>query len=151
MLKRIVNPNEFNQLLDDLSELFDSADKTEGHALLSHDKDSIKANYSHASILAWDLFVWGNKTNNKFDAVIAFVNDKNAKFGKRIFHEFLWLSKNPKVGYKLFSEACKFARQHDFEYMAMNTVVKNPSHEKVKSFYIKMGLVKDSETYICKL
>jgi hypothetical protein len=151
MIKRIVNPNEFNQLLDDVFELFDLEDKSEGHALLRHDKNSIRANYSHPAILSWDFFVWGNKTHDKFDAVIAFVNDKNVKFGRKIFSEFIWLSKNPKVGYKLFSEASKFARQNNFEYMVMNTVVNNPSHSKVKSFYTKMGMIKDSETYICKL
>jgi hypothetical protein len=151
MIKRIVNPNEFNQLLDDIFELFELDDQEAGHAILRHDKESIKANYSHTSILAWDFFVWGHKNKNKFDAVIAFINDKNVKFGVKIFHEFVWLSKNPKVGYKLFSEASEFARRNDFEYMIMNTVLKNPSYPKVKSFYTKMGMVKDSETYICKL
>jgi transcriptional accessory protein Tex/SPT6 len=151
MIKRIINPEEFDQLLDDIFELFELENKKQAHALLQHNKTSIKANYSHLGILAWDFFVWGNKTNDKFDAVIAFFHDKNAKFGKKIFSEFVWLSKNPKVGYKLFSEACDFARLNNFEYIVMNTVVRNPSHEKVKSFYTKMGLVKDSETYIGKL
>lgn len=151
MVKRILNPEEFNQLLDDLYELFKEENIKEGHVLLPHDKKSIQANYSHKSILAWDLFVWGHLNDGKFDAMIAFFNDKNVKFGTAIFNEFLWLSKNPKAGYKLFSEAIKFARANNFSHVISHTVVNNLHHEKVKSFYEKMGFLKDSETYICKL
>lgn len=151
MVKRIVNPSEFEQLVEDIFELFDSENYNEGHFFLKHNKESIKANFSHNAILAWDFYVWGHKTNNKFDAVIAFVNDKSSKFGEKIFSEFVWLSKNPKAGYKLFKEAAQFARHNGFQHIIMNTAVRNSSHHKVKSFYEKMGFIKDSETYICKL
>lgn len=151
MVKRVTNPEEFNQLLDDIFNLFEIENSDSGHFFLKHNKETIKSTYSHKSILAWDFFVWGNKTNNKFDAVIAFVNDKNAKFGERIFHEFVWLSKNPKVGYKLFKQAMDFARDNEYKYLVMNTAVKHPMHNKVKAFYTKMGLIKDSESYICKI
>jgi hypothetical protein len=151
MVKRILNPDEFDQLLDDIFELFQQENSTEGHVLLQHDKKCIQANFSNRSILAWDFFVWGHLNNGKFDAVIAFINDKNVKFGTATFNEFIWLSKNPIAGYKLFSEAVKFARANKFSHIISHTVVNNPHHEKVKSFYKKMGFLKDSETYICKL
>jgi hypothetical protein len=150
-IKRITNPEEFKVVLDDLMELFKQDDVDAAHQLLSHSVESIKNAFSHKSILAWDFFLWANFNGSKFDAIIAFVNDKNVKFNESIFSEYLWLSKNPKVGYKLFSTAIKFAKANDFKYISMNTVVKHPKHEKIKSFYTKLGFLKDSETYISKL
>ncbi len=73
------------------------------------------------------------------------------KFNCKLFCEYLWLSKNPKTGYRLFSEAVKFAREKEYKYILMSTVVQHPKHEKIKNFYRKMGFLKDSETYIAKL
>lgn len=150
-IKRITNPTEFCDLIDDMDALFKLENASSGHKLLTHNAESLKANFSHPSILAWDLFVWGNKNAGSFDACIMFVNDKNPKFATKIFSEFLWLSKNPKAGYKLFKTAIDFARKNDFEFIVMNTVTSHPSHEKVKSFYNRMGFLKDCETYISKL
>lgn len=151
MIKRIFNPAEFGKLIDDMYELFEQHDSTEGHALLVHSPETIKANFSHPSILAWDFLVWGNLKDGKFDAMIAFNKMRCPKFNEEIIHEFLWLSKNPRAGYKLFKTATNAARKMGCKYVTMSTVVNNPSHEKVKSFYKKMGFLKDSETYISKL
>lgn len=150
-IKRITNPTEFNQLIDDLDHLFHDENLHCGHKFLIHNADFIKKSFSHVSILAWDLFVWAHKNNEKFDSCIMFFNDKNAKFGENIFSEFLWLSKNPKTGYSLFRTAVNFARKNDFKLISMSTVVSHPKHEKVKNFYKKMGLLPDSITYIGKL
>lgn len=150
-IKRITNPAEFNRLADDMKELFLEEDSNSGHAFLQHDIEVIKSSFSHTSILNWDLFVWAHEENNKFDSCIVFFNEKSSKFGVKLFSEFMWLSKNPKVGYALFSTAVKFARKNKFEYIVMSTVVSHPKHEKIKSFYQKMGFIKDSETYISKL
>ena len=102
--------------------------------------------------MAWDFFVWANKNDSgKFDAVIAFLNNKNEKFGKEIFAEYIWLSKNPRVGQKLLGIAMKFARQKEFKYVMMSCVEAHPKSHKVANFYKKMGFIKDSETYIAKL
>jgi hypothetical protein len=150
-IKRITNPEEFNQLIDDLDGLFTSENLHHGHKFLVHDADCIKRSFSHVSILAWDLFVWANKENGKFDSCIMFFNEKSAKFGQKIFAEFLWLSKNPKMGFSLFSKAVKFAKENDFKLICMSTVTGHPKHAKIKSFYEKIGLVQDSITYIGKL
>ncbi len=150
-IKRITNPVEFGKLIDDLYILFKEEDVSGGHQLLSHNAETIKSCYGHSALLAWDVFVWGNETNGKFDAGIIFLNEKSVKFGCVIFSEFLWLSRNPRVGYKLFKTATSFAKAKGFKTLCMSTVVKSPKHEKVKSFYNRIGLLKDSETYICKL
>lgn len=150
-IQRITNPDDFCRMIDDLEVLFSQEDITSGHQLLKHNAETIKASFGHTQLLNWDLFVWGHEDNHHYDSCIIFYNDKNAKFGKRIFSEFLWLSKNPKVGYKLFKTAVEFARKQKFEFISMSTVVKHPKHSKTKSFYEKMGFLKDSETYISKL
>ena len=112
MIKRILDPKEFKILLSDVFVIFEEDNEENGHALLKHNKDYIYNAFGHKSILAWDFFVWGNLNEyNKFDAVIAFVNNKNEKFGKEIFAEYIWLSDNPRVGRKLLSKAVSFAKE----------------------------------------
>ena len=149
-IKRITNPEELKTVLDDLMELFKQDDDT-AHQFVKHDVQSIKNAFCYKTILAWDFLVWANHDGLKFDSMIAFINDKNVKFNEKIFSEYLWLSKNPKMGYKLLSTAIKYAKENDFKYISMNTVVKHPKHEKIKSFYEKLGFLKDSENYISKL
>tara|TARA_R100001377_G_scaffold78669_1_gene56511 strand:- start:142 stop:600 length:459 start_codon:yes stop_codon:yes gene_type:complete len=152
MIKRILDPKEFKVLLDDMDVLFKEDNEVNGHALVKHNKEYIYNAFGNKSILAWDFFIWGNLNEfNKFDAVIAFINDKNEKFGKEIFSEYLWLSNNPRVGRKLLSKAVSFAKEKEFEYITMSCVEAHPKSQKVASFYKRMGFIKDSETYIAKL
>ena len=152
MIKRILDPQEFKVLLDDIEGLFEEENETQGHALLKHNKEYIFNSFGDKSILAWDFFVWPNLNSvGKFDAMIAFLNNKNEKFGEEIFAEYLWLSKNPKVGQKLLGNAMKFAREKEFKYVMMSCVAAHPKARKVANFYEKMGFIKDSETYIAKL
>jgi hypothetical protein len=147
-IKRITNPEEFRLMINDLNNLFS---EEKGHLFLDHDAESIKRFFSNQIILNWDFFVWANFNGENYDAMIAFTNEKSVKFNCKLFNEYLWLSKNPKVGYRLFREAIKFAREKDFKYILMSTVTNNPKHEKIKNFYKKMGFLKDTETYIAKL
>tara|TARA_R110000787_G_scaffold212760_1_gene322371 strand:+ start:247 stop:705 length:459 start_codon:yes stop_codon:yes gene_type:complete len=152
MIKRILDPKEFKVLLDDIFGLFEKEDGVNGHALVKHNKEYIYNAFGNKSILAWDFFIWGNRNeSDKFDAVIAFVNNKNEKFGKEIFSEYIWLSDNPRVGRKLLSKAVSFAKEKEFEYIMMSCVEAHPKSQKIANFYQKMGFIKDSETYIAKL
>ena len=151
MIKRITNPVEFKKLMDDIFDLFDYENENEGH-FLKHNKEYIVNAYANTATLAWDFFVWANLNEcDKFDSIIAFLNHKNEKFGEEIFTEYLWLSKNPKVGHRLIGKALKFAREKEFKYVIMSCAEANPKSEKVARFYKKMGFIKDSETYIAKL
>tara|TARA_R100001509_G_scaffold164221_1_gene141033 strand:+ start:217 stop:675 length:459 start_codon:yes stop_codon:yes gene_type:complete len=152
MIKRILDPKDFKALMDDIFIVFDMENENQGHALLKHNKEYIVNAFANKSVLAWDFFVWANYNDKgKFDAMIAFLNNKNEKFGEEIFLEYLWLSKNPKVGQKLLGIAMKFAREKEFKYVMMSCVEAHPKSRKVAKFYEKMGFVKDSETYIAKL
>ena len=152
MIERILNPQKFKKAADEIFDLFDHENKNEAHHFLTHNKEYICNAFAHKHILAWDFFVWGNfNSQNKCDAMIAFLNNKNEKFGEEIFAEYIWLSKNPKVGYKLLVTALKFAREKEFKYVTINRVMGHPNSSKVASFYEKLGFIKDSETYIAKL
>ena len=152
MIKRILDPEEFKTLLDDIFILFDMENENQGHSLLTHNKEYIFNASGDKSLLAWDFFVWANYNDEgKFDSIIAFLNNKNEKFGVEIFLEYLWLSKNPRVGQKLLGIAMKFAREKEFKYVMMSCVEAHPKSDKVAKFYEKMGFIKDSETYIAKL
>jgi hypothetical protein len=148
-IKRILNPVDFHQVVDDISLSFE--EKGFNNFLLKYNTESIKINYSNNKLLNWDFFVWANFNGQNYDGVICFSNEKNPLFNERIFSQCLWLSKNPKIGYKLFSTAIKFAKEKDFKYIRCKTHSDNSQNEKVKSFYKKIGLLKESETYICEL
>lgn len=149
-IKRIVNPTEFCRVIDDLYLLFQQ-DLNSSHSLLKYNPESIKRAFSNTKFLNWDFFVWANFNGEKYDGIICFLNDKNVFFNEQIFSQKLWLSKNKKVGYKLFSTAIKFAKEKDFKYVKCKTCIDNIQNKKVKSFYKKVGLIEESETYICKL
>jgi hypothetical protein len=151
MIKRILDPEDFKILADDIFNYFNLENEESGHYFLIHDKQSIINNFANKYILAWDVFVWANFNGKNYDSVVIFINDKSVKFNQPIFLEFIWLSKNPKVGYKLFKEAVSFARARKFKYICMSRVYKHPKSEKVKNFYEKMGLIKDTQTFIGKL
>ena len=151
MIKRILDPQEFELLISDISNLFEFENENQGHYFLKHSKETITNCFSNKHILAWDMFVWANHNGENYDSIIMFFNDKNAKFNERIFSEYLWLSKNPKMGYKLFKEAMNFARQNKFKYVTMSRVMKHPHSNGVMSFYEKMGFIKDTETFITEL
>lgn len=152
MIKRITNPDEFCDLVDSMRNLIPKSDIYESHALgLTHDTESIKLNFANKHLLAWDIFVWANKENNKYDACIIFIKDKSVKFGLEIFSEYVWISKNPKIGFKLLKEAIKFARENKINFISVSSLSANPKSEKLESFYKKLGFVKDSTTYIARL
>ena len=151
MIKRILDPEEFKKLADDIFDLHEFENENQGHYFLNHNKETIVNSFGNKHILAWDMFVWANHNGNNYDGVIMFFNDKNAKFNERIFAEYIWLSKNPKMGHKLFKEATNFARQQGFKYITMNRVMKHPHSHGVMKFYEKMGFIKDTETFIAKL
>ena len=151
MIKRITNPVEFKEAVEDIFFLFDFENESQGH-FLKHNKKYIINAFAHKHILAWDFFVWANLAEGgKCDAMIAFVNQKNEKFGEEIFSEYIWLSKNPRVGQRLLGVALKFAKEKEFKYATMNCVSAHPDADKVARFYKKMGFVKDCETYITAL
>ena len=149
-IKRIVNPVEFHKVIDDLNNTF-KEDEYLNTGLLKYNAESIKRNFNNNKLLNWDLFVWANFNGENYDAMICFLNEKNVFFNEQIFSQHLWLSKNKKIGYKLFSTAIKFAKEKDFKYVKCKTCIDNIQEKKVKSFYEKIGLLKQSETYICKL
>lgn len=151
MIKRILDPEEFKIVANDIFNIHEFENENEGHYFLKHKKETIVNAFANKHLLAWDLFFWANHNGESYDAIIGFINDKNIKFGEHIFSEYIWLSKNPKVGYRLFQEAKKFARQKGFKYITMSRVMKHPNSESVKRFYEKMGFIKDVETFIAKL
>ena len=152
MIKRLRDPKEFERAIKDISRLFDYENNNEGHFFLKHDEDGIIKCFAHTQILNWDLMVWANENSDgNYDALIAFLNEKNEKFGERIFSEYLWLSKNPKVGCRLFKIAVDEAKKRKFKYIKMGAAMAHPKHEKVIRFYKRMGFLKDSEVYIARL
>lgn len=123
-----------------------------GHALnLKHDPDLICKSLSHESLLIWNIHVWVHFNGDQYDSIFIGIIRKSEKFNKKIMDEYLWLSKNPKTGTKLYKIACDFAKSQKCEFISMNVVENHPLSNKIKNFYKKNGYVKDSENYIKKI
>lgn len=151
MIKRITDPQEFKKAADNIYELF-SEDEIYGHQFdLKHNKDIIVNSFSHPKTLAFDVFVWANLENDNYDAIGIFINDKSVKFGEPILTEFLWLSKNPKAGFKILKEATKLAREKNIKYVCLTSVENHPLSERNERVYKKLGFKKDSTVFIGKL
>ena len=152
MIKRITNPKEAEALAKDIREIFPSIDDNSiGHYFLEHNVDSILEVFNNKQSLYCSCFVWANEEDSKFDSIVVFLRDNNPKFGSEIFTEYLWLSKNPKIGFKLLKTAIDFARANNFEYISVSHTEKNPQKEKLARLYEKLGFKKDCVSYIAKL
>jgi len=153
MIKRIVSSEQFSKVVDNVSDYLNLDDESNNYYhLLPNNGESLKQAFGHDKMLAFNVFVWANLNDqNKYDAAIIFLKDRSPKHGVELFSEYIWLSANPKVGYKLFATAIKFARDNGFEYIQMGISENSPTRHKVKSLYGKLGFLKASESYIAKL
>jgi hypothetical protein len=151
MIKRILDPEEFKVVAADIFELHEYDLEHSAHHFIRHNKESVIENFANKYLLCWKVFVWAHYNGEQWDAVILFIEDTNPMFGTKMFSEHIWLSKNPKVGYKLLTTALKFAKKKEFNVVVMSAVEKHPGSDKVKKFYKQLGFKKDSETYIAKL
>jgi GNAT superfamily N-acetyltransferase len=150
MIKRVIDPEELSDAIDDIFILFEDENKNEAHNYLPHDKESIKKKFCNKYVLASEAFVWVNYEDDRYDAIIGFVKD-GAKFGVDVLTEYIWLSKNPKVGFKLLEKATDFARKINCNYITISTVEKHHLSKRNERFYKKIGFKKDFTTFIKKI
>jgi hypothetical protein len=153
MIERITNPEKFEKAVNNIFDSLDiDSEENPYYQIIPNDRQSFIKAYSHKGLLAQNVFAWGNLNNlGEYDAGILFVRQPDAKLNKVFFTEQVWLSNNPKVGFKLMATALEFARNQGFEYIRMGAAVKSPAYEKVKKFYKKMGFLLEAESYIAKL
>jgi hypothetical protein len=150
--KKIISPEEMEKVAKDIYSLHEIDNEKYGHVLdLKHDHELIYKSLSHESLLIWNIHVWVHFNGEKYDSIFIGIIRKSEKFNKKIMDEYLWLSKNPKTGVKLYKIACEFAKSQKCEFISMNVVENHPLSDKIKSFYKKMNYVKDSENYIKKI
>lgn len=153
MIQRIIDPEEFKKATNDIFDLLNvDAEENTWHYLIPNNRKSFIDAFAHKALLSFDVFAWANLNDQgKYDAAIVFIKQRSERYGVDIFCEHTWLSGNPKVGFKLFATALKFARDNNYEYICVSRSLKSPNADNVERFYNKMGFIKDTETYIAKL
>ena len=148
-IKKIVTVTEWEAVAKDISELFKEDNEKYGHACkLKHDCELIAKCLSHESILLWNMHVWAHFNGEKWDGIFIGCIRKSEKFNKKMMDEYLWLSKNSAKGMRLYKIAKKYAKDQGCEVIHMNVAENHPRSEKLKSIYIKLGFIKDTESYI---
>lgn len=141
MIKKITNPQEYLQLLDNLDSLWEEENKTSGHALkISKEGLSKLAN---PQLLTWEYHVWSTE---KLDSIMMFYSAFNPLFNENVFQEVVWLAKNG-GGIELLNAARSFARQKGIKHWILGASVRM-ADERLKKFYEKIGCVEDSVCYI---
>jgi hypothetical protein len=151
-IKKILSVKEWEEVAQDISDLFRSENEIHRHALgLKHDGDLIKSCFSHESLLMWNTHVWAHFGDGKWDAIFIGIIRKCEKFNKKSMDEYLWLSKKSNAGIKLYKEAVKFAKDQGCHHISMSVVNSHPLANKVISFYLREGFEKDSEVFLKKL
>ena len=141
MIKKITNPQEYLQLLDNLDSLWEQENKTRGHALkISKEGLSKLAN---PQLLTWEYHVWSTE---KLDSIVMFCSAFNPLFNEAVFQEVVWLAKNG-GGIELLRAARRFARQKGIKHWILGASVKM-ADERLKKFYEKIGCVEDSVCYV---
>ena len=139
--RKITNPTEYLQLLDNLDSLWEEENKTKGHALkISKEGLSKLAN---PQLLTWEYHVWSTE---KLDSIAMFCSSFNPLFNEIVFQEIVWLAKNG-GGIKLLNAARSFARQKGIKHWILGASVKM-ADERIKKFYEKIGCVEDSLCYV---
>lgn len=151
-IKKITSVNDLESLRNDLEELFKEDNNKFTHAAgLKHDSQLMLSSFSHESLLTWSVHIWGHFNGEKWDGIFSGFLKKSEKFGKKMFEEYLWLSKNSNTGFLLYKKAEEFAKINNCEYMSLNVVNSHPYSNSLKKIYEKIGYEKDSEIYIKKL
>jgi hypothetical protein len=148
-IKKIVTVSEWQLVGSHISELHFEDNEIYNHACkLKHDTSLIIKALSHESLLLWNMHVWAHFNGEKWDALFIAQIRKSEKFNKKGMEEYLWLSKNSKVGIKLYKTAIEYAKSQSCDYILMNLVENHPKSVKLKSLYKKLGYQKDTESYI---
>jgi hypothetical protein len=150
-IKKITNPEEFSKIWKDLDKIFSQENERYGHAFSKISAQSIINSWAHPSLLANTMHTWASINNGEADGLIMCLESMNTVLGEKVFNEFFWISKNPRISFKLLRQAEKFAKNKKIRLMSVSCVENYPTSSKLKKVYQKLGFVKDSETYIKKL
>lgn len=150
MIKKITDPIEFQILFSDLEKAFGAENGLYGHVGAKINVQSIVKAWSDSRLLNFNLHVWANREKT-FDAAILFQGVDNHVIGEKIWQEYLWVSKNPKVGLKLLDTALDFGRKLGYKRVVMGSVENHPRSKKVRELYKRKNWQKDSELYIGNL
>lgn len=151
MIQKITNPETFKRMVNQVAGKFGDENNLYGHIGAKINTDSLIKAWADSRLLNFNLHVWANEESGEFDSVVMFQGVENHVIGEKIWQEYLWLSKNPKVSVKLLQTALAFAKKLGYKRYVMGSVENYPTSKKVRQFYLKKGLTKDSELFIGSL
>lgn len=151
MIQKITNPDTFKRMVNQISMKFSGENGLYGHVGAKINPESLIRAWSDSRLLNFNLHVWANEENGEFDAVAMFQLVDNHVIGEKIWQEYLWASRNPRVGAKLKKTALDFGRKMGYGRYVMGVVENHPKSHKVKKHYLSTGMIKDSELYIGNL
>lgn len=139
--RKITNPTEYLQLLDNLESLWEEENKNKGH-VLKISKEGL-SKLANPQLLTWEYHVWSTE---KLDSIAMFQLAFSPLFNENVFQEIIWLAKNG-GGIKLLNAARNFARLKGIKHWILGASAKM-GDERLKKFYQKIGCVEDSVCYV---
>jgi hypothetical protein len=151
-IKKIISPEEFEKVIDDINVLSTEDDDKNAHVLdLRHEWDLIKSSIGHDSLLLWSIHVWAHFNGETWDGIFIASLRFSEKFNKKMFEEYLWYSKKSNSGIKLYKQALSYAKKQNSEFVSVRAMEKNPQKEKFKKFLKTEGFEKDYELFVKRI
>lgn len=103
-IKKIINPEEFAKVWDELEIYFREENKTYGHRYLPISKQSVIDSWGHTALLNNTMHVWANLEDGKARGVIMFLEYMNTTFGEKMFTEYFWISNDSRKSFSLLKQ-----------------------------------------------
>ena len=150
-IKKILTEEECSLFAKDIVDLYIKDGNKYTHFDIDYDFETLRKSCNHSSLLNWNLHTWGHFNGEKWDGCFVGSSRISEKTSKKIFEEYLWFSKNPKIGFKLFQTALDFAKNTNCNVFVSNLMSASEKAEKLRRFYSKLGMKKDVESYFLKL
>lgn len=147
-VKKIICPNEFEKVCDDIFKLYLKSNIKYEHKFVDHSKDTMQKSFGHENVLNWLMHTWAYFNGTNWDSILMMDIRKSEKFNKKIMNEYFWYSSSNKNGILLYNEAIKYGKKNKCELIYMNVIEDSPLSSRIKTFYKNMGFVKDSEQYV---
>jgi hypothetical protein len=151
MIKRILNPDDINLIAEDIFPVMEekyqwymdfSDISTNKESIISHLRESV-----HSS----NTVIFSNKGKEKYNAVGIFNIQKDPIVDKLFLSEVMLWSDEPRVGFKIFKEACKLGKNLGCEFITMGSRESNPHKDRFEKILILKGLTKEASTFYMKL
>jgi len=149
MIKRILTPDECDLVAKDVFPILEEKYQWYIDSKRPERKADLESiiSFTKEAISSGTVVIYTNKEKEKYNALAIFSVERNMISNKIFLCEVIFWSDEPKVGFEIFKEACKFGKSFDCEYITLGSLERNPDKEKYEKVLKYKGFVKESSFF----